>query len=154
MYRHKTGYLKMKIKNYKVTLLTAIILLLGVNSCSKKETPVPYSSINFTIDLDLPQYSKLQTPDNWLYVTGGINGLIIFNTGNGTSNPFVVFDRTCTYNPSNGYVKVNSNNVYATDSTCGSVFNIINGGVQHSPATVPLKQYNCTFDGVNLTVTN
>lgn len=148
----------MKNRNYKISLLTAIVLLLGANSCSKKETPVPYSSINFTIDLDLTQYNTLNTAGNWLYVTGGVNGLIIYNTGNGQQNPFVVFDRTCTYNPSNGYVKVNTKgtgiNVYCTDSICGSEFNIINGGVQNKPATVPLKQYNSSYDGVNLTVTN
>jgi|ERR1017187_3247354 Rieske Fe-S protein len=150
----------MQNRNFKVLLVTAVIILFGAISCSKKETPIPYSSINFTIDLDLPQYNKLLTSGNWIYVTGGVNGLIICNspTLQGNQNPFIVMDRTCTYNPSNGYVNVitkgTGSNIYAIDTTCGSEFNIYNAGVQNKPATVPLKQYNCTFDGVNLTVTN
>lgn len=123
------------------------ILLLMANSCSKNtvQQAVPYVNVNFEIDLNLPSYNKLNVVGNWIYVTGGDKGIIIYRYDQST---FSVWDRCCTYNALNGnaIVSVESNNVYAIDSSCGSVFNILNGQVQHSPATLPLKGYHYTFD--------
>ncbi len=137
-----------------IKTITLIILLFPFNSCSKKSNPVPYSSIDFTLDLTLPAYSKLQIAGNWLYISGGTYGLIICNNGNATANPFTVLDRTCTYNPTTGYVKVAANNVLCGDTICGSKFNIYNGNIQTGPATIALKAYNSNYDGYSLHVYN
>ena len=151
----------MKKRIIGLTKITLLLMMVMVNSCSKTANPVPYYSVDFTLDLTLPEYSSLQTPGNWLYISTGSNtkGVIICNSPTNTNspNPFIILDRTCTYNTT-GYVTVNTKgtgvNVYATDSVCGSVFNIYNGAVQHSPATIPLKQYNSTLTGWSLHVYN
>ena len=143
----------LRMKN-KALFLLLLVALLVANSCSKKSNPVPYTSVDFTLDLTLPSYSKLQIAGNWMYISSGTYGLIICNSGNGQANPFCVLDRTCTYNPTNGYVKVLSNNVLSVDSSCGSKFNIYNGNVQNGPATIGLKTYNSTYDGYSLHVYN
>lgn len=137
----------MKIRGIFKSVVIISILLLMVNSCSKntEQQPVPYVAVNFTIYLSLPSYNKLNTPGNWIYVTGGDKGIIIYRYDQST---FSVWDRCCTYEAlnANAYVSVEANNVYAIDSSCGSVFNILNGEVQHSPATLPLKGYHYTYD--------
>jgi hypothetical protein len=137
----------MKSKGIFKSVFIISILLLMINSCTKntQQQAVPYVSVNFTIYLNLPLYNKLNTPGNWIYVTGGSKGIIIYRNDQST---FSVWDRNCTYNAlsGNAIVSVESNNVYAIDSSCGSVFNILNGEVQHSPATLPLKAYHYTYD--------
>ncbi len=135
---------RLEMKN-KTLWLLLILAGLIINSCSKKSNPVPYSSIDFTIYLNDPSYTKLNVVGNWVYVTGGINGIIIYRA---SGAEFTVLDRTCTYDPNNpkSYVKINTTNIIAVDSICGSQFSIINGAVNKAPATLPLKTYSYTYD--------
>jgi hypothetical protein len=137
----------MKSKGIFKPVFIISILLLIINSCSKntEQAAVPYVNVSFTIYLNNTLWNKLNTPGNWMYLTGGDKGIIIYRYDQET---FSVWDRCCTYNAlsGNAIVSVESNNVYAIDSSCGSVFNILNGQVQHSPATLPLKAYHYTFD--------
>jgi len=135
-----------------------MILLLMATSCSQKQNPVPYTSINFQVCVCY--YPSLNTPGNWSYFTGGPNGVIIYNTGNG-ANPFVAYDRTCTYDPAKGYIQVNPSgqkeaNIWATCTQCRSMFNLYSGtGIPTAgPATISLKQYTTSFDGQYITVSN
>src|ERR1039457_3612361 len=103
-----------------------IFIFLIIDSCTKSTNNIPYSSISFQLYLSQSNFNTLLTPGNWLYITGGSNGLIVCNSpsNSGQQNPFIILDRTCTYNPSNGYVQVMSDNIHAMDSTCHSKFSI------------------------------
>ena len=143
----------MKYRGLFKQLFIVSIFLLMINSCKKTapQAAVPYVNVNFPIYLNLNTYNKLNVPGNWIYVTGGDKGIIIYRYDQST---FSIWDRCCTYNAlsADAYVSVESNNVYAIDSSCGSVFNILNGQVQHGPATLPLKGYNYTFDPTSNTL--
>src|ERR1035437_1608829 len=97
-------------------IISTIAVLLMISYCSKdnQQQGVPNVSFNFTEYLTAYPYSKLQTPGNWIYVTGGSKGIIIYRIGinvNNTdgSNDFAVFDRNCTYEPLNGNAIVSVN---------------------------------------------
>ena len=77
----------------KILLLSLSILFF---SCEKNETNdiLPDANFSITINLDLPQYINLQTPSGWSYTNGGIQGIIIQNTGIGNP-PYKAFERAC-----------------------------------------------------------
>ncbi|SHK05811.1 hypothetical protein [Epilithonimonas mollis] len=84
-------------KNASLFTLFLIISLLSINnSCSERNETVscfPNSPINAIINLSLPTYYNLLTPNSWAYTRGepgtGTQGLIIYSTSNG----FMVYDR-------------------------------------------------------------
>ena len=102
----------------KVRFFLFPVLFLALISCSKdKNDVIPYTYVNFTLNLYDPQFTNDLNPifgsviinantNNWPY-SGGFNdnGIIIFNGG----DQFYAYDRTCPYD-------------YATD---GSSFKVV-----------------------------
>ncbi len=76
--------------------LVLFFFVLVMSSCEKNETNdiLPDYSFNQTVNLNLPQYIDLQVPSGWAYSTGGIQGIIIQNTGIGNP-PYKAFERAC-----------------------------------------------------------
>lgn len=140
-----------------VYLLSLAAILIGSAACHKSSsttnTGVPNVAVSFNIDVNSPQFVNLTVPGGYYIVTGGYleHGIIIYRA---TQDQFYAMDCTCTYN-NNGYVRIEKNGIFAIDSTCGSVFVISDGGsVSHGPASLPLKNYQTSFDGNTLIVTN
>ncbi len=79
--------------------LLFLLVLISFFSCEKNGTNdiLPNLTVNIIIDLNLPQYLDLQTPSGWVYTNGGIQGIIIQNTGIG-GQPYKVFERACPNN--------------------------------------------------------
>ncbi len=48
-----------------------------------------------TLDLNTPQLNGLQTPNGTAEITGGLNGIILFNKGTSGSFKYIAFDRQC-----------------------------------------------------------
>jgi len=119
----------------------------------EKEDLIPYAAVDFYINTNSTQYLELHSVNGWVYVTGGVRGIIIYRK---SIDEFMVYERNCTYQPSNSCarVSVDGSNLIAIDSCCGSKFLLIDGSVIQSPAVYPLKQYRTTFDGVTLHVFN
>jgi nitrite reductase/ring-hydroxylating ferredoxin subunit len=109
--------------------------------------------VNFTIAVDDPAYINLKTIGGWEYLSGGSRGIIVYRT---SQTEFKAYDRHCTFQPSEtcALVSVDPNNLTATDDCCGSSFLLTDGTVSKPPASVPLKEYNTFFDGIQLRVTN
>lgn len=65
-------------------------------SCEKNEVNdiLPNVPVDIMVNLDLPQYINLQTPNGWANAIGGIQGIVIQNTGIGNP-PFKAFERAC-----------------------------------------------------------
>jgi nitrite reductase/ring-hydroxylating ferredoxin subunit len=140
------------MKNSHLFLL--LICLLPVLLTCKKESQdsdVPNTVVDFTIYLTLPQYSSLNTVGNWVYITAGVRGIIVYHRSHGD---FVALERNCTYQSSNAnaVVSVDSSNVFAADTSCGSSFYLTDGSVANGPATVPLKRYNTSYNASSMTV--
>ena len=125
------------------------LLLFFLTDCTKNnENPVPTVYVDFTIYLSQPAYTNLNAVGGWVYLTGGARGIIVYRLSIDT---FKAYDRNCTYNPSDAdaRVSVDSSGLFAVDASCGSKFVLIDGSVNHGPATVSLRQYNASYDGVN-----
>ena len=118
---------------------------------------IAYQQVNLTIYPNDPLYFKLQTAGGWVYIEGGVNGIIIYRkTTTNTPNDFVALERTSTELPNDpdARVKVQSDSFTLKDTISGAKWQIFDGGVI-SGASQNLRLYNAVFDGINtLTIRN
>lgn len=143
----------------------SIIVFLGFISlfafCKKKSKTVQdniaYQTVNITIYPNDPIYFKLQTVGGWMYINGGVNGIILYRkTTVNSSSDFVAIERTSTALPDdpNARVKVQTDNTLK-DTISGSKWQIFDGSLISGPATQNLRLYNAVYDGINtLTIRN
>ena len=125
-----------------------------INSC-KKDTnnSIPIVGVDIYIYPNLPSYINLNAVGGWVYINGGVRGILIYRKSN---SEFVAYDRNCTYQSSQpcATVVVDATNIFAVDTCCHSKFSIYDGSVVQSPAGFPLKAYNTTYDGNTLHIYN
>ncbi len=123
----------------------SIVSLLLSASCNKNNNNVPYVPVDLYINVSLPSYSNLNIIGGWIYVSGGSKGLIIYRQ---TTETFMVYDRHCTYNVNDpcGKAVVDSTNISVSCDCDGSQYQIFDGAVINGPATLPLHQYQTSFD--------
>ena len=140
----------MKKKYYSrlFTCFLAVTLFLFTDCGKDSDNPVPSVYVDFTLYLSQPSNSNLNAVGGWIYTTGGARGIIVYRLSIDT---FMAFDRNCTYNSdaASAVVAVESNGLFAADSSCGSKFVLIDGSVNQGPATVGLRHYHADYDGVN-----
>jgi len=131
-----------------------ILICLLLYSCKDDENNnIPLVEVNFSINIDNPEYIELKTIGGWVEVSGGSRGIILYRAN---QDEIRAYDRHCTFQPSStcALVSVDINNISATDQCCGSTFSIADGSVTKPPATVPLKSYSSRLDGSVLFVSN
>jgi nitrite reductase/ring-hydroxylating ferredoxin subunit len=131
--------------NFKSVLFPVLLSISFLLSCDKNHSQIPNVYVDIYIDLTDPLYSDIQLPGKYVYVTGGVNGIIIYRS---SSDEFNAFERTCPFDPDCGKVYVDEANYTAVDSVCcGSEFSLlIDGAVTQGPSLYPLKLYACTYD--------
>ena len=137
-----------KRSNLNIKVLIYIILLSNIAlffSCDENKNPIPIVPVDFYIDLKLPDYYNLQSVGGYVYVTGGVNGILIYRS---SADEFRAYERTCPYDPDCGRVSVDERNFVAVDTVCcKSEFSLLlDGAVSQGPAQYPLKQYTCIYD--------
>lgn len=146
---------KVKLKS-KVRYFLVIVLMLSVFvQCDEKATNFPYISVYASLSLDT-QLGNMVVGDFREIDGHGLGGLIIYRKD---FNVFQAFDKACTHEASSDCILHNSDyDGVLVCPCCGSEFWMVStlaGGVKESPASYPLKQYRCTFDGINtVRVTN
>ncbi len=136
----------------KIILLVCSSLLVLFSFCKKKAATVqdniPYQTVNINIYPGDPLNFKLQVVGGWIYVNGGVNGIIVYRQTQTGSSDFIALERTSTYLPNDAgaRVKVLSDNFTLKDTVSGSKWQLNNGAVISGPATISLKQYNTLYD--------
>ncbi|MBU8892783.1 MAG: Rieske 2Fe-2S domain-containing protein [Bacteroidales bacterium] len=139
--------------NLRFFLIPVLFLIIFVR-CDEDEIPFPYVSVYANLSLNTQLGNVLA--GNYVIVDGyGVGGLIIYRAD---INVFLAFDRACTHEASGTCILTDDGSMFECPC-CGSRFwmvsNDIAGTVYQGPARYPLKQYKCTFDGVNtVRVTN
>lgn len=131
-----------------------LLILLFFSRCSKDEdSTIPLVTVNYTIHTNDPAYNAVSVPGTWMYINGGSRGIILYRASNSS---FKAYDRHCTYDSGNSCatVYVESSNISAKDDCCGSQFLMTDGSILKNPASLPLKQYQTSFDGAVLRVYN
>ena len=138
--------------NYFKILLTIFLVSIFLK-CENKHQVVPNVYVNFYLSIFDPEFSDLAAPGNSIYVTGGVNGILIYRI---SDVEFTAFDRTCTFNvEENCQITTDESLVFASDTVCcGSKFLLLDGSVNEGPALYPLKRYETSFDGTYLHVYN
>lgn len=135
----------------KIKILTSIIAMLLFSFCKKTNTVqdnVPYQPVNVVIYPNDPLYFKIQVVGGWVYVNGGVNGIIVYRQSQTGANDFIAIERTSTYLPNDAgaKVKVQSDNFTLKDTVSNSTWQINNGAVLTGPASLPLRQYSAIYD--------
>lgn len=132
------------MKNLRLCLLLSMIL-----ACKKgDDTAIPNVNVEIYIPLALPEYSMLNSVGNHVLVSGGYKGIIVYRK---SIDQFAAYERACPYDPtvSGSIVEPDSNQTIGVDRKCGSKFVFFDGSILNGPATRPLKQYHCDFDGLS-----
>jgi nitrite reductase/ring-hydroxylating ferredoxin subunit len=149
-----------KIRFFLITL----ILIIASGSCKKKNDVIPDVYVNFTLDLNDPEFVSLNAigsdtvnarTNNWGRGAAGFdgNGIIIYNGG----VEFYAYDRTCPYDyVVNGLsIKVKIDFTIAKCPKCGTTYALsANGTPASGVGRYPLKNYKTSFSGRYVTVWN
>jgi nitrite reductase/ring-hydroxylating ferredoxin subunit len=153
-----------KIRYFLITMALVIVL----SSCNKKNDVIPSTYVNFTLDLNDPEFVNLNAmggsvtvdshTNNWGAGAAGFdgNGIIIY----AGVDEFYAYDRTCPhdYVVNSLSIKVNidkTNSTIAICPKCGTTYALSAGGTPASGiGRYPLKNYKTSFQGNYVTVWN
>lgn len=145
-----------KMRQFLYSLLVVFIIF----SCNKKSTntnnnnhPVPSIPVQITLYPNDVSNFKIQAIGGWMYVSGGINGIILYRK---SQEEFVALERTSPQLPNNAaaLAKVQINNFALRDTVSDSQWRIYDGAIIKGPTTWPLRQYGTTYDGNVLRIIN
>lgn len=154
---------KAKIIFFLITTLVTVSLI----SCKKnKNDVIPYTYVNFTINLSDPEFIVLQARNNHKIITSATNnwgersagwnenGIIVYRS---SFDDFYAYDRTCPHDYDiNGLsIKVNVDFTTAICPQCSTYYSLDIGGTPFKGiGKYPLKNYKTSFDGQFIYVHN
>jgi len=134
-----------------VKLQLFFLLLLVSLACKKtKNHPIPSIPFDITIDMTLPSYSDLNAVGGWVYVNGGIKGIIVYRQ---SYDVFVAFERQSPEDPENtcaSGIAPNADNFLQLDDPCSNAQFSLYDGSPISGSEWGLRKYQTLWDGSNL----
>ena len=117
--------------------------MLSTICCKSPENKIPYVYVDITINLDKPEYFELNAIGNFIYVYGGVSGIVIYRD---SRDVFFAYERACPYDPECGRVDVIADEYKMVDTCCGSEFSLtLDGAVLKGPSEVALRQYKTYY---------
>jgi nitrite reductase/ring-hydroxylating ferredoxin subunit len=141
--------------SYNVFLTVGLFffLLPGCSKTSENANDIPYVAVNFSINPNSTEYIRLNTVDGWEYLTGGYRGILVFRK---SVNEFVSFERACPYDwqNTNARIVVDTSGITAYCPVCKSKYILLDGTPYSGPSRYPLKQYQTSYDGNLLYISN
>ena len=105
---------------FKSLISLAFVISISLHACNKNDDDIIKDiPVNLTIYPSTPAYFDLSIVGGWIYVSGGVKGIIVYRK---SISEFMAFDRNCTYNSNDpcAVVYVDSSNIIATDTCCNS----------------------------------
>ena len=128
------------------------LAFLPLSGCVDTPGVIPYVDVQVNLNLSLPAYNNLNFPNNWLYISGGSRGLIVYRY---TLDEFVVLDRHATWDVGAGCQCTVSPDGYTIEDPCsGSQWYIFDGSIIQGPTTAPLERYTTTWIPPVLSIRN
>ena len=128
--------------------MVSFIISCDTGTFNNKNPYLPNYPVNKEINLSLPQYSNLQFPSNYVLIDGGVNGIVVFNTGSG----FVAFDLACPNQELSACSTMTINGINAKCPCDNAEYSLFSG--QSAGLQYPMKQYRTELAGGYLYVTN
>ena len=137
--------MKKKIIKFFIKIIPFLLLIIYISACDDTKSTIPTVYVDFTIDINDPQYNDITIPGGYLYLTGGYSGILLYHSYDDT---YLAFDRACPYDPDCGKLFVKKTLFDTVDSTCcKSEFSLLTGGnATKGPAKFPMKQYRCIYN--------
>ena len=125
-----------------------VICLALFGGCKKSTDQIAPADVDFYVYMTQPDFQTLNTVGNYVYVTGGVKGIIVYHKN---IDEFAAYERSCPYDPnvSAAIVAVDSSGLGLIDYHCGSKYNILDGSIVNGPTAYPLRQYACEYDGIS-----
>ena len=128
------------------------LAFLPLSGCVDTPGVIPYVDVQVDLNLSLPAYNNLNFPNNWLYISGGSRGLIVYRY---TLDEFVVLDRHATWDVGAGCQCTVSPDGYTIEDPCsGSQWYIFDGSIIQGPTTAPLERSTTTWIPPVLSIRN
>ena len=130
------------------------LLILSMMSCDKDKYEFPNANVNLFLYPNNPEFNGLHVPENWAYVNGGVNGILVYNNA---IEGYIAYDRACTNDPLNSceQIFVDTENLNTLScNCCDSQYFIFDGSVIQGPSVQALHRYRTYFDGVTLSINN
>ena len=128
------------------------LAFLPLSGCVDTPGVIPYVDVQVDLNLSLPAYNNLNFPNNWLYISGGSRGLIVYRY---TLDEFVVLDRHATWDVGAGCQCTVSPDGYTIEDPCsGSQWYIFDGSIIQGPTTAPLERYTTIWIPPVLSIRN
>lgn len=136
--------------------MLSLLFLTALISCTKSSIEndlLPNITVNETVNLNLPKFINLQVPGGSAYISGGVNGIVIYKLNN---NEFKAFDRACPHLPVSSCTQMVIKNTIKLVCPCDdSEFNILNGSPLTEGITHYAREYLVTvFNANTLRITN
>jgi len=135
---------------FRIFLAVIFFFVLGCEGY--KHPNIPNVSVNFWIYPNDVSYLDLNYYGGHMYFTGGVNGIVVYRLNDAE---FRAFDRACPHDwddEDEPRISVEPDGITLKCEKCGSIFNILDGGVITGPAEFTLKQYHTKYDGMRLRV--
>jgi hypothetical protein len=139
---------------FRKNILILFFSFFSLFSCgdSTQLTPVLNVPISLIIDLNNLPYQRLQFDNGWIYINGGLRGLIIYRKN---STNYYAYDRACSYNVQNSCekVEVDGSGFFLFDPCCKSRFDW-EGQPMSGVARANLVRYRTSLSGSLLYINN
>ncbi len=130
-----------------------LLFCLLLTACDNTQPSIyPEVPVNIVLDLNNLPYQRLQFDGGYVYLNGGIRGIILYRKNAGT---YYAFDRACSFRPTNSceQVEAHSTNLYLEDKCCQSKFDW-EGVPTSGKASQPLLRYRVGLSGSLLYINN
>ena len=142
-----------KATKYLLSFLP-LCLLIFTSSCQSEapETQIPYVFVHQEINLNDLRYQELHQPNGYIYLPGGVRGLVVISDGFGS---YQAFDRACPYHPQEecAQIEMHESGFYLFDDCCDSTFGL-SGQPTGGPAQTPLRPYTTFLNGDYLVISS
>lgn len=141
----------------KTLFLASIFLILSCSSDDNGDNNqfLPPSSLNYQINLNLPQFNPLKFPGNHFVdntENGSIKGVIIYNIDNTQYSAFELSD------PNHSPSSCSTQTIDGITSTCdcddGNSYNIVTGQQTSGDGQFGLRRYRVRREGNTLFISN
>jgi nitrite reductase/ring-hydroxylating ferredoxin subunit len=132
-----------------------LLIVISFISCEKNSTNdiLPTIEVNEVIDLNLPEYVQLNTPSGWVYIQGGLQGIVVQNTGIGNPH-YKAFERACPNNDCTTPM-IFDGSLKLKCSCDNSEYSIIDGAPQNAGSNYFAREYKVNVVSENtLIITN
>jgi nitrite reductase/ring-hydroxylating ferredoxin subunit len=134
-------------------ILSGLLFLIITSSCGKSaQNIIPYVYVYFNSTLANPALLNLKAFGGAVVITGyGYAGLILYNNG----EEIVAYDRCSTVNPEKKCaLNLDNPTISVTDPCSGGKFSLLDGSASKAPAQYPLRRYQVSINGNNISVYN